>query len=313
MQLPWLTSVTSSWRAAREQGRSPHAVLVTGPVGSGKRCLAAWLARTHLGTAAGDAGPEYPLVVPELADLRWISIPEDKRTIGIDQVRELVAEISLTSYEGLGKAAVIEPADLMTHSAANGLLKTLEEPSGNALLILVADRPGRLPATIYSRCQRISVNLPAEHDGLAWLQAIDPARDWGRILTDAGMAPLAAIDAAERLEETAVMEADFRALAAGGAQPLEVAARWKKQDPYLVLNWLGQQVQRCIQRTAAGGRPALVDDSVLARIDRRKLFCYLDIINRLRGQPAGSFDVQLTFECLLIDWSSGLQSLTDAE
>ena len=95
--------------------------------------------------------------------------------------------------------------------------------------------------------------------------------------------------------------------------PLEVAARWSKLDPYVVLNWLGQQVQRCIARAAAGGRPAPVDDSVLARIDRRKLFCYLDIINRLRGQPAGSFNVQLTIECLLIDWSHGLQSLMDTE
>ena len=313
MELTWLNPIISSWRAAAEQGRSPHAVLIAGPVGSGKRCLAAWLARVHLGIGVGDAGPGYPLVVPEHADLRWISTLEDKRTIGIDQIRELVAEISLTSYEGRGKAAIIEPADLMTNSAANSLLKTLEEPPGNALLVLVADRPGRLPATIYSRCQRISVNLPGEADGLAWLQAIDPARNWGKILTDAGMAPLAAIDAAERLEETAVMEADFRALAAGSAMPLEVAARWSKHDPYRVLNWLGQQVQRCISRGLAGGRPAPVDDSVLARIDRRKLFCYLDIINRLRGQPAGSFNVQLTFECLLIDWSHGLQSLTDTD
>ena len=313
MELPWLEPTISSWRAARAQGRSPHAVLVAGPAGSGKRCLAAWLVRTHLGLSGGDETPEYPLVIPELADLRWISTLEDKHTIGIDQIRELVAEISLTSYQGAGKAAIIEPADLMTHSAANSLLKTLEEPPGNALLVLIADRPGRLPATIYSRCQRIGVKLPTESQGLAWLQAVNPSRDWRKILTDAGMAPLAALAAADRLDETAVLEADFRALALGQALPLEVAARWTKLDPLFVLDWLCRQVQRCIAHAAAGGYPALVDDSVLARIDRRNLFCYLDMINRLRGQPAGSFNVQLTFECLLIDWASGLRSVMDTE
>ncbi|MGI9264019.1 MAG: hypothetical protein ACR2QU_03755, partial [Gammaproteobacteria bacterium] len=55
---------------------------------------------------------------------------------------------------------------------------------------------------------------------------------------------------------------------------------------------------------ASGPQPA---DSVLRRIDRRNLFCYLDIINRLRGQAAGSFNVQLTLESLLIDWADGLR------
>ena len=50
----------------------------------------------------------------------------------------------------------------------------------------------------------------------------------------------------------------------------------------------------------------VVVDSVVKRMDRRNLFCYLDIINRLRGQPVGSFNVQLTLESLLIDWAGDL-------
>jgi DNA polymerase-3 subunit delta' len=316
MDLPWLKPVISSWQSAIQQGRSPHAVLLSGPGGSGKRVMAAWLARLHLGVDDGQGAPTYPLIIPEHADLRWIAPLEDKRTIGIDQIRELVAELSLTSYEGRGKAAVIEPADLMTTNAANSLLKTLEEPPGNALLILIADRPGRLPATIFSRCQRMTIALPTETEGLQWLQGVEPGRNWGKILRDAGLAPLAAIDAVSSLEDTSAMENDFRALAAGSALPLEVAAKWASLDPYFVLDWLGRQVQLCIARVSGAAleaRPAPVDDSVLARIDRRNLFCYLDIINRLRGQPSGSFNVQLTLECLLIDWSKGLESMTDAE
>ena len=50
-----------------------------------------------------------------------------------------------------------------------------------------------------------------------------------------------------------------------------------------------------------------IDDSVLRRMDSRNLFCYLDIINHLRGQPGGSYNIQLSYEGLLIDWANGLK------
>jgi hypothetical protein len=76
------------------------------------------------------------------------------------------------------------------------------------------------------------------------------------------------------------------------------------------LDWLARQVQTAIFRTsgaANSGSGVAIDESVLKRVDRRNLFCYLDIINRLRGQPGGSYNVQLTIEGLLIDWASGLK------
>jgi hypothetical protein len=77
-----------------------------------------------------------------------------------------------------------------------------------------------------------------------------------------------------------------------------------------VLNWLSQQVKLSILAIWAGAEVAeglAIDDSVLRRMDRRNLFCYLDIINRLKGQPGGSYNVQLSFEGLLIDWAKGLK------
>jgi DNA polymerase-3 subunit delta' len=197
----------------------------------------------------------------------------------------------------------------MTVSAANSLLKTLEEPPGHALLILVADRAGRLPATVRSRCQRFSVGIPAEAVSLAWLDRLRPGGNRGAALREAGGAPLAALDAAERLDQTESMARDFSSIAEQRVSPLEVAARWAKDEPDFVLDWLCRQVQQCIHRstgTAAGTSGSVVADSVLNRIDRRNLFCYLDIINALRGQQAGSFNVQLTLEGLLIDWARGL-------
>ncbi len=316
MQIPWLNSLVDSWQSSHAQGRPPHAIMLTGSVGTGKRSAAAWLARSRLGLGAPGSLPEHPLTIPEHADLRWISPAEDKHTIGIDQIRELVAALGLTSYEGGGKVAVIEPADAMTTNAANSLLKTLEEPPGDTLLVLVVDRPGRLPATIFSRCQRVNIRVPSEQSGMDWLQQARPGVSWLTILREAGHAPLAALDALERLDDTNSMASDFVALADGKAAPLQVAAKWAKHEPEFVLGWLGRQVQMCISKATNGdsaGATALVGDSVLDRIDRRNMFCYLDIINRLRSQPAGSFNVQLTLECLLIDWAERLKSPTGTE
>ena len=309
MEISWLSSFVESWQERARRGRIPHAVLLAGPVGVGKRAAARWMAATTLGIET-TALPSHTEAIPEHADLRWVAPPEDKESIGIEQIRELVSALGLTSYEGGGKVAVIEPANAMTISAANSLLKTLEEPHGDTLLILVADRVGKLPATIFSRCQRIDLAPPPEAEALSWLDRLQPGAAWADALRGVGGAPLAAIPALESLETGAAMARDLNALGRGNGSAVEVAARWAKMAPGFVLDWLAQQVKLGLISSSAGREKAaglVIDDSVLRRMDRRNLFCYLDIINRLRGQPAGSYNVHVTLEGLLIDWAEGLR------
>jgi len=310
MDLFWQNTIAQSWLDSGAQDRLPHAVMLTGPVGVGKRAAAAWMAAQKLRPDPLTILPTYPFEVIVHPDLHWISTPEDKKTIGIDQIRALVGELVLTSYEGLGKVAVIEPANDMTVNAANSLLKTLEEPPGDALLILIADRVGKLPATVFSRCQRIDIALPTEPAAAEWLDRLQPGAAWIDALRMSGGAPLAAIGALEDLETSLSMGRDLQLLGKGRGSPIEVAARWAKLDTTHVFNWLSQQMKLAVLANSVGREGAVglaIDDSVLRRMDRRNLFCYLDIINRLREQPGGSYNVQLTIEGLLIDWASGLK------
>lgn len=309
-ELSWHRQIAENWQSRAAQQRLPHAVMLIGPRGVGKRSLATWMGAQKLELAHRSELPQHPVAQIEHADFRWIGIADDKKTIGIEQIRNLVQALNLTSYEGKGKVAIIEPANEMTPSAANSLLKTLEEPPGDALLILVADRTGKLPATIFSRCQRIDIGIPPEAESLVWLDRLQPGAPWRDALMAVAGAPIAAIDALDTLETTHALARDLNVLGNGHGSAIEVASNWAKHEPQYVLSWMAQQVSLAISALGAGHNAAAglaIDDSVLRRMDRRNLFCYLDIINRLRGQPGGTYNVQLTFEGLLIDWTNGLR------
>ena len=311
IKIDWLFGAAEKWSQQALQQRMPHALLISGLPGVGKRAFAAWVAGQRYGWLSPDEMPQTPFTLREHPDLYWLAPPSDKTSIGIEQVRELAAELALTSYAGGGKMAVIEPADTMTHSAANGLLKTLEEPSGDTLLILLVDRNGGLPATIVSRCQRLDVHTPNRELALQWLRKTDQNENWAEHLSLVGGAPIAALGARERLQEARSMADELAALAAGKGSPIDVAARWSKLDTTFVLDWLARTVQSVIRRRLAVSEESplrSLPDNVLTRMDRRDLFCYLDTIGALRRQPAGSFNPQLAFESLLIDWSSGLRN-----
>ena len=309
MEITWLKDFAARWLKAEEQRRLPHAVLIAGPPGVGKRAAAAWMVGRKL-SASGELVPGYPYERPLHPDLHWLERLEDKTSLLIDQVRELVHDLALTSHSGRGKAAVIDEAQLLTRQAANSLLKTLEEPRGDTLLVLVTDRKGELPATIFSRCQRIEIRVPPERSAIEWLDGLRPGKPWAEALRRAGHAPIAAIKALERLDSAETLKSDLSAIAAGTVSPVEAAERWVKSDAAFALDWLAEEVQQ-LARNRVGGAPSgsIPANSVLQRMDTRNVFCYLDQINRLRSRPEGTFNAQVALEGLLIDWACGLETV----
>ncbi len=163
--------------AAWRSGRLPHGWLICGPRGIGKATLAFRFARFVL---AGGAGPDS-LAIDEddpvfrrvasaghsdLMTLERTINPDTKRlrsVIVVDDVRAVGRFLGLTAGEGEWRAVVVDAADEMNENAVNALLKMLEEPPARTLLLLVAHAPGRLPATIRSRCRRLALDrLPDE-------------------------------------------------------------------------------------------------------------------------------------------------------
>jgi len=233
----------------------PHALLIHEAPGTGGDWLAAWTAALVLcgrGKSApcGECAACRRVAALQHPDVNWVRPQEESRQIRIEQVRELSAELALTSHGGGYKVGVIAPADALNRFAANALLKTLEEPPSRTLLILVATEPSRLPPTVLSRCQRLQIRAPERADSVAWLNAVRGEADWDAALDSLGEAPLqvAQGDPAELAAVGADTRATLEALVAGRTDPLEAAERWaRSQLPLRLLgfeNWLTERIRR---------------------------------------------------------------------
>jgi DNA polymerase III delta' subunit len=159
-------------RRAYGTDRLPHGLIFAGPVGVGKATTAAFLSRLFLcekpdgdlpcGTCqscksfAAGGHPDYHIITKELIRYHDKTGKSKGIDLSIHVIRpEVVERASRKSSMGRGKVFVIEQAELMNPPAQNALLKTLEEPAGRTLLILITDQPGQILPTVRSRCQTI--------------------------------------------------------------------------------------------------------------------------------------------------------------
>lgn len=232
--------VVSHLKTAMAKGRLSHAYLFLGPEGVGKASTARALAATLNCTALrqdGDACGECPscrrLAAGTHPDFLVISPPESKIQIGIDQIRELRR---LAEYPPLGggwRVALIKPAEALNaqnDAAANALLKTLEEPPEQHLLVLTARGEADLLPTVVSRCHKLAFTpLPlalvarelVRRRGLDQVQA-----RWVAALSGGSLGRALTLDPEELERQRRQVLTDLSQLAAG---PLAVVLDWAQR------------------------------------------------------------------------------------
>ncbi len=159
-------------RAGLPPDEPGHAYIFAGPKGTGKRSTAyAWAAALFCEEGGKDAcgvcgaciksiagsSPDLIVVKPEIREKRVTEV------IDIGRIRELISALSFKPYEAPLKIVIVEGAEMMNLSAANAFLKTLEEPPGDTVIILIVENVSKLPITIISRCQTVRFKpLPYE-------------------------------------------------------------------------------------------------------------------------------------------------------
>lgn len=315
--LPWLAGSKTALDAEIVDGRLGHAPMILGSAGVGKRELARWLSARLLcrSPAAGEPCGECAScrLLPEGThpDFFRLEPDEGKSEIRVDQVRAFIDSVTLTPSIGEVRVGLIEPADRMNRNAANALLKTLEEPSGDVWLVLVTDRPDRLPVTVRSRCQVRQVPVPAAAVAEPWLAERHPDRtpeQRSMALTLADHAPCVADEWLEGdgLETGLAIRDRLDALLGGAAPDAAVPAEWT-ESPERTWTWLARWTGAWTRRSLTGdvdglGRAPISDDPAL-----------LDALDRLwtdalAGRRMAADPVR--HDWLMIDWLRAWQALS---
>lgn len=268
---PWQSDTRRVFEAYLESGRLPHALLLTGPPGCGKVELAGEFARELLCLEGGAGGCGHCRSCRQFAggahpDFREVTFEFRPRSeilrdvITVDQVRDLIETLYKTTTTSPRKVAIIHPAEYMNRNAANALLKTLEEPVGDTVLILVSHDAGRLPATIRSRCQRLLMDLPPRGQAVDWLvqsAGADPA-DAGEALAAAAGRPLQARallenDGLERYRGAIQLLAALRQGAASDGMALSTMVDYEPADLW---TWLSLRCSDLVRQLLRNDTPA---------------------------------------------------------
>lgn len=320
---PWHRFHWNTLMAARVAKRMPHALLLVGPVGMGKRAFASKLIQALSceqpqgdGQGCGSCSGCYLQQVGNHPDHITLLPREGKQVISVEQVRQIHDRLALKAKRSRFKTVIIFPIEGMTLNAANSLLKVLEEPSGETVIILISSAFSQVPITIRSRCQRLWFTPPQRQEAQIWLQQhLLPPQDLDlmSLLTLVGGAPLRALEYVEQgfLSRRKLLIKDLFFLAKEKTDPLDIVQNCLKDELGEPLYWMSTLIGDMIRIKNGVSVQLLINCDIadLLQLFARRtqvsvLFAFLEKIERdlwlLKKQI--SINPQLLLEKLLIDW-----------
>ncbi len=328
MIYPWQQRQWQKITQLLKTERLPHAMLLYGNPGLGKADFAVTLANAVLcqqpasdHQACGLCKACQLLAANTHPDLHYLkptapATSKSKnpvRSIRIDDIRVLCEKLNQTSLYGGFRVAVLEQVELLTLSAANSLLKTLEEPGENVLILLVSARTHRLPVTIRSRCQLMRFTMPEESQSLHWLK--DRQRDFSdsqlqQSLKYAYGSPLTAVHYLQEAEHQEVLSEAMTA-SASGKNSLDSAAKLAKFAKVRTLegmmSWVSDvsKLQSCGAETEITNEQYRITLQVMAKkVNQQRLYRFYDQLNFNLLHSSIAVNEQLLWESLLLSWDN---------
>ncbi|AZC29811.1 DNA polymerase III delta prime subunit [Pseudomonas chlororaphis subsp. piscium] len=318
---PWQDEL---WQQLAGRAQHAHAYLLHGPAGIGKRALAERLMACLLCQrpagldACGQCKSCLLLQAGSHPDNYVLEPEEADKAIKVDQVRELVSFVVQTAQLGGRKVVLIEPVESMNINASNALLKSLEEPSGDTVLLLVSHQPSRLLPTIKSRCVQQACPLPSEAMSLQWLsKALPDCSEEERVelLTLAAGSPLAAVSlqAQGAREQRAQVVDGVKKLLKQQQSPTQLAEGWNAIPLLLLFDWF------CDWSSLILRYQLTQDEEGLGLADMRKVVQYLAqkssqakvleiqdwiLAQRQKVLNKANLNRVLLLEALLVQWAA---------
>jgi len=318
--LPWQQSLWAELQARLASGNLPHALLFTGAEGIGKAQLAEVLIHRLLclspqadGTACGQCQGCGLLAAGSHPDVMRVEPAETGKAIPVDVIREVGNFLALKGQYSGRQIVLVNPAEAMNRFAANSLLKTLEEPSADALLILISSKPSLLLPTIRSRCQQLPFPRPDTALAREWLAGQGVATgdaDTLLALTDGAPLMALALHAEGGLATRRDLAQIWARVAEGREDPLACAAQWAELGLPKAVHWLASWLTDLIRLKSGAPTVAITNRDLLSqlqtlaeRIDLKRLFSYLEQVSEYNRWASGQLNAQLALEDLMISWS----------
>lgn len=333
-EIPWLNEL---WHGLIERYHGvglPHASLLLGNAGTGKRPLAFKLAKFLLCQAGDKKSAKQTSYCNQCHSCKlfdagshpdyFICDQEAKgKQIKVDAVRELNEFLAKTPQISACQVVQIYPLEAMNINASNALLKTLEEPSGETYLLLMAERLGSVLPTIRSRTQRISLHPPSTEQALAWLGQRLPnssAEDLALALTQCAGGPLKAESWLREgsLAQDAAYVNLMQQWLSGQQQLQDVSKALAKFDLLDTINWwTGLSLD--IMKLGLGAQPSQIShpqqapwlSQLVATVSKLKLLTLQNKLQEVAGRLVagqGNYNASLLIESLLLDWQQSFTS-----